>query len=544
MKKKELIILGCIIIVAIFLRFYKLSSVPPSVSLDEASIGWNAHSLLQTGRDEYGYEFPILLRAFDDWRPALYVYLVIPFVKFFGLGALAVRLPSVLLSILTISASYFLTKILFRDYKYKYYLGFAVSFLFAISPWNVYISRLGHEVNAGLFFIVLGILLFLHALDSKKRKLLLVLSAVCFSLSFYTYQSEKIFVPLMVIALAIIYRKGLWQMRKTVLYSVIVGIIVALPIVTSSFSPDALIRLKGSNAFNMDSPLYVQSAKRELEAKNKGDLVGIALNNRRVTSLSIFTTQYLSHFNPRWLFANSGDESFKAPNVGLLYYWEFPFLLIGLLVLFKTKFSSKTKALIASWTLFSFIAPAITTGAPHAMRSYNVLPVPEILTGLGILKMSEFFPKKIAISLLGIVVISQLFYFFNQYFFVFPKTQSSSFRFAFSKAVPFVSKHQKEYKKIIVSNKRYLNQSYIFFLFYTHYNAKLYQEEGGTVSGGYAITHKFNDYIFRPINYERDRFEKNVLLVGRPSDFPAATKPMAVFRNLDGTIAIEIVSRK
>src|SRR5438046_1183056 len=103
MKKYIIFILFILILlIAIFFRCYQLSKIPPSPSLDEVSIGYNAYSILNTGKDEYGYHFPLLLRAYDDWRPALYVYMVIPFVKLFGLTVFAVRLPSVLLSFITI----------------------------------------------------------------------------------------------------------------------------------------------------------------------------------------------------------------------------------------------------------------------------------------------------------------------------------------------------------------------------------------------------------------------------------------------------------
>src|SRR3989338_6504816 len=111
---KKFSIFAGIIFLAVFLRLYNLSNVPPSVSLDEVSIGYNAFSILKTGADEYGVNFPLLLRAYDNWRPALYVYLVIPFVKIFGLNVVSVRLPSVILSVLTVVATYFLVKELLR----------------------------------------------------------------------------------------------------------------------------------------------------------------------------------------------------------------------------------------------------------------------------------------------------------------------------------------------------------------------------------------------------------------------------------------------
>ena len=155
------IIVALVILIAVFLRLHNLSSVPPSASLDEASIGWNAYSILKTGGDEYGTKFPMLLRAYDDWRPALYVYLVIPFVKLVGLNVLAVRLPSFILSITTVLATYFLVHELTRISKIRInanMLGLLSAFLLAISPWHIYISRLGHEANAGLAFIIFAIL--------------------------------------------------------------------------------------------------------------------------------------------------------------------------------------------------------------------------------------------------------------------------------------------------------------------------------------------------------------------------------------------------
>ena len=93
-----------ILILAFFLRFYKLGKVPPSLNWDEASIGYNSYCLLKTGKDEYGIKLPLFLRSFGDYKPSLYTYLTIPAVAFFGLTELAVRFSSALFA----SASSFL----------------------------------------------------------------------------------------------------------------------------------------------------------------------------------------------------------------------------------------------------------------------------------------------------------------------------------------------------------------------------------------------------------------------------------------------------
>jgi len=46
------VILVLIIALAFFLRFYKVTSIPPSLNWDETSIAYNAYSILKTGKDE------------------------------------------------------------------------------------------------------------------------------------------------------------------------------------------------------------------------------------------------------------------------------------------------------------------------------------------------------------------------------------------------------------------------------------------------------------------------------------------------------------
>ncbi|MFZ5845513.1 MAG: hypothetical protein ACOY0S_03540, partial [Patescibacteria group bacterium] len=155
-----------ILLLATFLRLYQLNRVPPSPSLDEVSLGYNAYSILKTGRDEYGTKLPLILRAYDDFRPALYAYLIIPFLPIFGLSVLAVRLPAVILSLVTVGVTYLLANELWSPPKkistgpIEINAGLMASLLLAISPWHVYLSRLGHETNLGLTLVVLGVYFF------------------------------------------------------------------------------------------------------------------------------------------------------------------------------------------------------------------------------------------------------------------------------------------------------------------------------------------------------------------------------------------------
>src|SRR5258706_212435 len=105
----------CIIILAIVLRFFQLGTNPPSLDWDEASIGYNAYSILKTGADEYGNILPLSFRSFDDYKPPVYIYLAVPSVSLFGLNEFAVRLPAAVIGVIAVIAVYFFANELLKD---------------------------------------------------------------------------------------------------------------------------------------------------------------------------------------------------------------------------------------------------------------------------------------------------------------------------------------------------------------------------------------------------------------------------------------------
>lgn len=494
--------------VGIFLRIYRLDSVPPSPSLDEVSIGYNAYSILATGADEYGYKFPLLLRAYDDWRPALYIYTVIPFVSLFGLSPIAVRLPAVILSIITLVGTYVLAKELFRSQKLKEWIALSATFLLAISPWHVYVSRLGHEVNLGLTLVVLATLLFLREN--------LLFAGMLFALSFYAYQSEKIITPTIVFMLVLLYKKELMEQKKKVLLAGLLSALLLVPLVWVTGTSPGLIRFKATSVFKELHPL------------------------------ALVTSQYFSHFKPQWLFIGTAREAHKVPQMGLLYPWELPLILFGLFFLWRWHVASRIRWIILLWILMAPLPAAITTQAPHAMRSYTFLPMIQILGGMGLagifISIKDQRQKTVSVLLVASLVVGSLLDFFKQYYEVFPRTQSDSFQYALGTSIPAAVSLSKDYDRVIISNKDNLYQSYMFYLFYTRFSPSIYQNQGGTISGGYAETHQIGKIVFRPIDWNKDQKTQKVLYVGNMNEFSPKVKSIADFANLDGMIAIRMVS--
>src|SRR3989344_8654111 len=125
MISKKLIwtILFLIVVLSSVLRLWQLGNVPPSPDWDEVALGYSSYSIIHTGKDEFGKFLPVVLRSFDDYKPALYAYLTIPSILIFGLSVFAVRLPSAFFGIISVVAVFYLVRELFEEYKYKDYLA-------------------------------------------------------------------------------------------------------------------------------------------------------------------------------------------------------------------------------------------------------------------------------------------------------------------------------------------------------------------------------------------------------------------------------------
>lgn len=548
MKINEKIILIFIVILATTLRIWALGLVPPSPDWDEASLGYNAYSLLQTGRDEYGAFLPVVLRSFDDYKPAGYTYFIIPFIKIFGLNLMSVRLPSVIFGVLAVLATFFLIKELFQDKKWRIKVALVGSFLLAISPWHVQFSRVAFEACTGMAFNLFTVLFFLKGLKNNK---FFLLTAIVAALNIHVYQNEKVITPLLVLILSSIYWKQLIKVQKKYLMSaIILGIVIILPFVLYAvMNRSVFARAAGVSAFADITPfLKEDAAKIAIDNKNH-DLLGLILDNRRFVFFKTVISGYISHSDINWLFINGDLARHHVPGMGLLYLFELPFLFIGIYsIIFSTYLNRQSKLLIFLWLFIVPLPASITSGVPHAVRTLNFLPILQIFTAVGLIVFLEFIlrEKKFVYSAIGIIclllAVVNFIYYLDQYFVQQNYLYSQNWQYGYKETVTEMEKIQNNYEKIIVSNKPYMDQSYIFFLFYLKYPPNKYQlESGNIVSGGFRENHLFGKYEFRPIEWSSEKKNSKTLFIGLPSDFPPNAHVLKNTYFLDGTEAIKIV---
>lgn len=518
MKKYILIVI--IILLAGILRFLYLTRVPPALNSDEVAIGYNAYSILKTGRDEYGIWYPLTFRSFDDYKMPVYVYMVAGSMKFFGFGDFAVRFPSALFGVLTVFVTYFLSYELLKRRD----IALASSFLLAISPWSLQFSRAGYEANVAVFFIVLGSYLFL-------RKLL-VPSAISFSLSVWTYLTPRIFVPLLVLGLAVIYAKDLWKKKVVVVLGFMIGIILLFPIIRMSLSPQGQMRATGVSAFANPDDLK-KSVSRIAIDKAKGLGVFTIFDNRRVTYAITFLRGYFSHFDPNFLFLDKSISKYRAPDMGLLYLFELPLLVAGAYMLMRKW--SRGSAVLFLWILAAPVAAAFTLQLPHPVRTLVFLPPLQIISAVGLIAVWNRFWRVRALIVAGIFL--SVIYYLHQYFAFLPVENAGDWYVGRRQMTEKINSMKDRYETVYVSNS--LDFPYIFYLYYSRIDPMMYQQQGGTVSGGFEEQKNFvGDIQFRSINTSLCVSRKKKLFVGLPGQLFKNSEVLDFVKYPDGSDAI------
>jgi len=551
-KKIVLVILMGIIILAAGLRLWQLGNIPPSPDWDEVALGYDAYSIIHTGRDEFGKFLPVVLRSFDDYKPALYAYLAVPAIAIFGLNVFAVRFPSAVSGIISVIAVFFLVQELFRNYRYKDWLALTASFMLAVSPWSLQFSRVGFEANVGDCLNLLAALFFVKSINN--RRWLLFLSALFAGLSIYVYQSEKVFTPLFVFLLAVIYWRELLKIPKKYLLTMIIfGLIIVAPMlfyITTNRA--ALLRVTGTSIFSYQTELLKIDTQKLQRDKNNNDKLGLVLDNRRVVYAVTIVSGYISHFDPNWLFISGDIDRHHAPGMGILYLFELPLILLGIYALLFGEFNKKTKLVILGWFLLAPLPASITTGVPHAVRTLNFLPTWQILSALGLvsgcLLLSRIRLQILKVKLWHLIAfvflafaMFNVSYYLDQYFVQLNHYDSEYWQYGYKQAVDEVKLLQNNYKTILVSDNPPLDKSYMFFLFYLQYPPAEYQQIGKTSSGSFVSHHSFGRYTFRPIDWNKDSRLKDALIIGSPKEIPQGVGTIKTIYNLDGTPAIKIV---
>jgi 4-amino-4-deoxy-L-arabinose transferase-like glycosyltransferase len=468
MNKKHWTILFLILILAVFLRFWQLGKTPKGFYLDEAALGYNAYSIMQTGKDEFGKSWPILFRSFGDFKAPVYTYLLIPIYKIFGMSVWSTRVLSAASGVAGIWFVFWLVK----NLSQKTNLALITVLLLAISPWAIIFSRTSYETNVAFTFFVIALWSFYKF---KKNKKYLILAAIMAALAFLTYHSERVIVPLVFLVLFIRERKNIFDKKniKTLVIAFVLGFLIILPTVKLMTTPGFLSRL---NSLSILSPSVKQPSGFD---QNLTGWKNIVFNNRQILQMKEFSSLYTSYFSPRYLFG-LGDPGPRSsyPDLAPFLFWELPFFIIGIIWLFKkTEIKNKEiKFLLVLLMIVSPIPASITRDPFSSIRALPLVLPLTILVAIGVNKFLEKYQKIGLVMLIGLIIwsggkIYLSVFKFNDYF----------RGYAWEEGIEeMVNKIKQEPLPVVIDNQR--GEIYSQILFFTKADPKKYQENNFEVN--------------------------------------------------------------
>lgn len=536
MNKRILLV---IIFFALVLRLYKLSTFPSGFTPDEASFGYDAYSILKTGKDQWGKTLPLLLESFGDYKSPLLAYIAIPFIWFGGLSKVIIRLPNALLSTISIYVVYLLAGKLGKLGNLKKenigLLQLISAIFVTFSPWHIMMSRGAFEANLTTFFLPAGTFFFLKGLKNKKY---LTLSFVFFSLNLFTYHSAKLVTPLIAIFLIILYVK---DFKKSGINKLMPGIFIlgiALLLTFYTFFQGGAVRAKDISIAN---GAMEEAATGRLAALNAGIPFTLAkLTNNKFTIISKrFIENYTQYTSYRFLFTDGPAEATYGMIVGrgVLYGFEIIFLLSFLysFIIFKNK---KPLLILTFWFLIAPIPAALTMGKGYAAnRSAIMMPALQMISAVGYFTIIYLVSKKyVKLWKFFMLVFTSLFLlsifsFIKDYFVLSPFTTSEQMLFGNLEAAQLLGTKFDDKDKVVVSKK--LSEPHIYIAFAQKIDPVYYQvqtkgwdyQEQGVSWVDQMSEYQLGKYVFKNVDWNVDS-SNDYLLVGKPDEFPSTIDPL------------------
>jgi len=524
MSKFSRIFLIIIIITAFFIRFLLVDKFPPGLYSDETALGYNSYSLLKTGRDEFGKSWLLSFESFGDYKPPMSAWLMMPSIAVFGLNELSVRLPSVIAGTLTVLIVFFLSKEIFNKNKM---IPFIAATLIAISPWSILFSRSSMLVGTEVMFTSGALLFFLISI---RRPNFLYLSSFCFAGAIYTYYGARITVVLLVLTLALIFKKELVKVKLFVIGSLAIGLILLSPLIFSIVKDPSTLtgRAKTISIFYDPGIKLKLWEAHTLDGQRFPVYLSRFFHNKPYFYARDMARRYLQHFSFDFLFL-TGDPHppFKIPNFGLVFLLDLPFFLYGLYLAIR----NKNKKILAL-TFYFFISPiaaSLTFITPSANRSFNMIIGWTIFSAFGISSLINYLRHrfnilpKISMSFLILGYLLLFGTFLYRYLILIPNKNPQIWHYGRKELVSKITMLEKNYSQVVMSNKE--GPAYIWLLFYKKYDPQRYWLSSNVDHTpdnlGWIHVNSFDKYTFlEDLDWRNVDKKPGILYVGYEEKIP------------------------
>lgn len=505
MKKSDYtkIILIAIIAFGFFLRIFRIGYAPPSLNWDEAAIGYNAYSILKTGKDEYGYRLPLSFRSFDDFKPPIYSYLTTIPILFLGLNELSVRLLAVISGTASIFLVYLIGKKLFGQKA-----AIFASLFMAIQPWSIHFSRAAFEATAALPITLLGAYFLLEARTKNSFKMLLLSLASTIIASYAYYANRALFIPS--IAIILFFGRNIIKGKKRIKKTIFTILILSLPIIWLMLAGGGLERFNHTSIFSI--------------LKNyDGKYLSLANNKLFYLAKSILA-RYLSYFSPANLFVRGTPEPIQQIHgFSVFFPIQFIFIVIG------SFFLARNYKKYPFFLIFLFLFPTPAAITWNWFSEVRVLPFFSFITiiaGHGLDQLITLLSKKskllnvVTLSGLGIILLNSFAVLLTTLFLYTPYAEKGDWQFGFREIMNEIKPYYEDFDQVILETGH--AQPHIFTLFYLQYDPAKYHQsiKCPDCVPIPRLNWDFGNIKFRKIYWPDDRNLKNTLFIGNEYNLP------------------------
>lgn len=428
-------ILTTLLLMALFLRTYRLDYV--ELFGDEIDAGYQAYSLLNTGKDYRGHLMPVYAQSLSEWRAPGLMYAMTPFIKVFGLNEWGVRLGSAIFGVMSIMIFY----LLIVEVGFSKKIGLMTSFLLAIVPWNIQYGRAGFEVTLMTLSLMTGAYFLIKAIRLKNNWLIII-SGLAFSLSIYTYNTANIYVPL--ICLITIYCFGI--SKKQLLILMATGLVFCLPVGWQIVFGHGGDRFETLTIFNNKDVVAEIIGYRNADGNS---LASKFFYNKLTVSVKKVLFNYSNALGSSFLF-NQGDVTFRHSlhQVGNMFWVELLLIIWGIVITIRSKGLNSGQKWLIGLLLISPVPASLTIdGYNHATRLFLLIYPLLVLAAIGFVNLKNNF------KFLILVAIIFEFSFFQYYYWTFYRNESWRWwHTGYREAMTYVSENRNNYESVLIDN--------------------------------------------------------------------------------------------
>lgn len=497
-------LLWLILLVGIFFRTFQFPNIPPGLYVDEAGAGYETFSLLRTGSDRWGVHLPVYFISWGSGQSVLYSYLSIPVVSTMGLARFSIRLLSLIIGILTLPLLYGTVKrTLGKD------VALLSTFLLAILPWHVMISRWALDANLLPFFLLLGAYAVTRALEGRSR-VGTVLALLPWGLSLYAYAMAYFVVPSLLLLVLLVYRKTILANWKLWLGAFSLFALLAFPIalfIAKNFAFQDVLPIERFLPFGI--PLLPISRLAQVSSP---------LPERWVNNFFI---------------AISGFQDSEIRNyvIGIAptFIVLFPLALVGAVYLAQRLRQSRQADVFLLW-----LTACLPLFFPWdlAINRINAILIPLLVVAVyGFLELQRRLSatrasRKILTAGVGALIALQAGVFSFDYFLIYPALPDTELAFfkGFDRAIAKGLAIAEPSDEILVTDR--IDLPYILTAFYAGYPPEQYQHEiKYTIEHGAINVQSFGRFYFGLDNLPKSRSSFTYVLAKWDQDPCAHPKP-------------------